>query len=232
MLGIKNFDYSKNEELITSFFEIARTGKTLKGDCSGHTDGWGIGYYKNGKANVFKSGNSVLKEKDSYFKTLKKISTSKILIIHFRKSAWSNTNSPENSHPFLWNNFLFAHNGTIYNFRKLLKEIKPAYKPRACSLDTEVYFRYIISNNGNETGLNVLCFRDTVSKIKKNNKYSSLTCLIADGNNLCAYREFTKSPDYYTLFYTKIGNSTIICSELISKNLKWRLLGKSKLFTY
>ncbi|MDI6641191.1 MAG: hypothetical protein QME68_02650 [Elusimicrobiota bacterium] len=90
MLGIKNFDYTLHKELLESFFKLAQVGKTLKGDTSGHLDGWGIGYYKNGEAVVHKSANSVIKEGKEFFEIVEKIVTSKVLIIHYQKIrlAW------------------------------------------------------------------------------------------------------------------------------------------------
>lgn len=228
ILGIKHFDYIKHKELVENFFQLAETGKTLKGDSPGHTDGWGIGYYKNGEAVVHKSGGSVIKEKRNFFAILEKIAHSKVLILHFRKSAWTNTNSAKNSHPFQYKNILFAHNGTIYDYKKLLKDIELDNKSTFNGFDSEIYFLYII--NHLSLGLKN-AFKKSVSQIKKNNKYSSLTSIFTDGRVLYAYREYTKSPDYYTLYSTQLDNSKIISSEPVSEKLKWKILRKGELFS-
>jgi len=229
ILGIKNFDYRKHKELVENFFQLAEIGKTLKGDTKGHTDGWGIGCYESGKAVVWRSDKSVIKERDVFFKTIKNIKSSKVLIVHFRKSAWENTNSPENSHPFQYKNILFAHNGTIYDYKKLLKNITPKNEPSPNVLDSEVYFRYLMNSLSSDIEQT---FKNSVAQIKKKNKYSSLTCIFTDGNTLYAYREYTKSPNYYTLYHSQIGNSSIISSEPISSKLNWQILRKNKLFTF
>lgn len=292
IFGIKHFDYTKHKELVENFFKLAEIGKTLKGDRPGHTDGWGIGYYKNGEAVIHKSGGSVIKEKNDFFSTLEKIAYSKVLIVHFRKSAWLGTNGAENSHPFRYKNILehpdfhwdaglgsvrgeesasprgvtvpiksgrqrqagrrkgahallaaklcvnpygsipegdilFAHNGTIYDYKNLLKNIKPKNNSHFNSLDSEVFFLYIMNfiSSGLENA-----FKKSVSQIIKNNKHSSLTCIFTDGHTLYAYREYSKSPDYYTLYSAKLGNSGIISSEPVSQKLKWEILRKEKLF--
>ncbi len=276
ILGIKNFVYLKHKELIENFFSLAETWKVLRGDRKGHTDGWGIGYYESGKAVVRRSGKSVIKERDVFFKTIKKIKSAKVLIVHFRKSAWPGTNSKENSQPFRYKNILehpdfhwdvglggvrgeesaspcgvtvpiksgrqrgvspygsipegdilFAHNGTIYDYKKLLKEIAPENRPQPNALDSEIYFHYLIDN----LSLDIEnAFKKSVNRIKKKNKHSSLTCIFTDGNTFYAYREYTKSADYYTLYHSEFGNSEIISSEPISPQLKWQILKKGELF--
>src|SRR4030042_2976014 len=141
MLGLKNFVFRKHREILENFFELAESGKTLPGDPPGHLDGWGIGYYKNGKAFVHKSGGSIVEEKQDFFKTCEKVGTSRILLLHLRKSAWSDTSSPVHAHPFAAGNILFSHNGTIRDFKSLRKEITHDI-PHPGALDSEVSFHY------------------------------------------------------------------------------------------
>jgi len=255
MLGIKNFQYNKHKEILENFFELATTGKVQKGDPPGHLDGWGTGYYrsrfrrnKNNNAFVYKSGNSVVKEKKEFFKTLERISDSKILIVHLRKSAWDKTATEKNAHPFKYKKYIFAHNGTIRDYKKLLQGIKPVLKPSANALDSEVYFRYVLNmglspndfyeiksrgipypaNAGQKRVENA--FKKAIQLIKNNNIYSSLTSLFSDGKSLYAYRDYKKKSQYYTLYCAKFINSVLISSEPISNKLKWNLLKKGKLF--
>lgn len=220
MLGIKNFDYNKHKAILENSFRLAQDGKILPGDSRGHSDGWGIGYYEKGKALVHKSGGSVLSEKKDFFRTLQKIARSPVLIVHLRKSAWPDTSTADSAHPFKYKNFLFAHNGTIYDYKKLLKDIASPLRPRSNALDTEVYFRYL---------LNSMCLKYAVRQIQKNNKYSSLTSLFSDGTNLYAYREYRKSPDYYTLYSAQFGDAYLVSSEPVSPHLKWKILNERKL---
>jgi glutamine amidotransferase len=224
ILGIKNFSYNKHIELVENFYKLAHIGKVPPGNKPGHTDGWGIGYYRNSKPVIYKSGGSVIKEKSTFFAHIKNIVSTNILIIHFRKSAWSNTNNTNNSHPFNYNNILFAHNGTIIDYKKLYKYIN---NPYFNGLDTETFLQFILRNisSGLESA-----FKKSVSFIIKNNKYTSLTCIFSDGEKLYAFREYTKNSNYYTLYYTENNGSVIISSEPISNKLQWLLLKKSKLF--
>lgn len=94
------------------------------------------------------------------------------------------------------------------------------------SLDSEVYLHFVVSNLHKDVRDT---FRKSVTLIKQKYDHSSLTCIFSDGAKLYAYREFTKRPDYYTLYQTKLGNSTIICSEPVSDRLSWQLLKKGQL---
>ncbi|MFH1259027.1 MAG: class II glutamine amidotransferase [Elusimicrobiota bacterium] len=226
MLGIKNFDYRQHRRALENFFQLAECGKILRGDSRGHCDGWGIGYYQNGRAFLHKSGRSIIADKEDYFRRLEKIDRSPVLIVHLRKSAWKNTSTAEHSHPFLYKNFLFAQNGTIYDYKKLLPEITETKLPSSEALDTEVYFHY--SLNSAALGLEN-AFRKSIQKIEQQNKYSALNCLFSDGKKLYAYRDYCRSPGYYTLYQAKFGKSKLISSEPVSPQLKWRMLKKREL---
>lgn len=213
ILGIKNFDYQIHKGVIEEFFKLAQSGKTLPGDSKGHLDGWGIGHYQDGQAIVFKSGNSVVEEKDKFFKKIKEIAKSKILIVHFRKSAWKNTSSVKNSHPFKYKNYLFAHNGTIYDYKKLLK---------INALDSETFFRFILDSPGDSPTEKI---KNAVEYIRNNHKFSSLTFLFSEGTNLYAYRDYQKFPDYYTLYQ----HNSLISSQPPPVKKHWKILKSKKL---
>jgi len=225
LLAIKNFCHTEHKRIIENFFVLAEKGKVPPKNPKGHLDGWGIGWYEGKTAKLYKSGNSVVEEKEKFFSILEEIKETKILIVHFRKSAWENTNSPKNSHPFKYKNILFAHNGTIYNYEKILPQI--THPRRVNMLDSEAFFYLIVSTN--EENLKEK-FKKAVEEIKNKCDYSSLTCVFSDGENLYAYRSFTKLKDYYTLYYTRTNNSFLICSEPIGEDLNWKILKKEKLF--
>jgi glutamine amidotransferase len=228
MLGLKNFFFRRHKEILENFFELAETGKVLPGDTPGHLDGWGIGFYKNEKALVHKSGTSIVKEKEEFFETCERVKESKVLLLHLRKSAWSGTSKPAHAHPFVAGNILFAHNGTIRNFNTLRKEITH-HPPHPEALDSEVYFHYVM--NFAPLGL-VKAFRRAARHIKTSHTYSSLTSVFTDGNLLYGFREYTKDPWYYSLYYAPAGEAMIISSQPVSQHLHWKMLPRGKLFAF
>ncbi len=228
MLGLKNFVFRKHREILENFFELATSGKSPPGDTPGHLDGWGIGFYKNGKAIVHKSGGSIVEEKREFFETCERVNTSRILLLHLRKSSWSGTSKVAHAHPFAVGNILFAHNGTIRDFKPLREKIIHDPPPPG-ALDSEIYFRYVMSFAPLDLAK---AFGKAACHIRKVHTYSSLTCLLADGNLLYAFREYTKDPWYYSLYDAPTGEATIVASQPVSPDLRWKMLPKGKLFIF
>lgn len=226
LLGIKDFDIAAHRGLLDSFLALAEKGKTLAEDPPGHLDGWGIGWYRGGTAFVHKSGGSLRDEREDYFQTLEKIGRSGVLIVHLRKSAWKQTSTARHAHPFADRYHLLAHNGTVRDYRELLKDIPGAGEDLSGALDTEVLFRYVIalSSGGMEAG-----FREAVSRIHKNNEYSALNVLFSDGTKLFAFRDYRKYPEYYTLYRANLGGSGIVASEPLAPARGWRLMEQEEL---
>jgi len=88
-----------------------------------HKDGFGMAYQEGEKWISYKSlKNPISKLYDDF----KDISKSKLVILHFRHSCHlgesctiaTGRTSIENSHPFLYENYVFAHNGNINDFEK------------------------------------------------------------------------------------------------------------------
>jgi len=229
MLGLKHFEYGRHKMILENFLALADTGNILPGDGPGHRDGWGIGYYKNGQAMVHKSGGSAAEEKREFCEICARIGHSKIILVHLRKSSWRGTSIANHAHPFSHAGILFAHNGTIRDYKTLLKEITEADKPYPQALDSEVYFRYVMNSAslGLEKG-----FRRAVQHIKKYNTYSSLTCLFSDGNKLYGYRECSEHPEYYSLYHAPFGDATLISSQPLSPHLQWKMLRKGTLSVF
>src|ERR1039457_1664568 len=180
LLGITNFDYARHHQIIERFFELARSGIVMAGDPPGHADGWGLAFYQEGTLVVHKSGASILEEQEKVRGIVRAAGESPIVILHLRKSAWSDTSSSRHAHPFSYNNVVFAHNGTVYDYKKLLPAITiPGLGEDA--LDTEVFFYHFMSAESLDPGQ---AFLATVSTIKREHTYSAINCLFSDGTRL------------------------------------------------
>lgn len=230
MLGVKNFEYKKHKDIIEKFFLLSENGKVPPNNKKGHLDGWGVGWYEHRKPKIYKSGTSAIEEKEKFFNLIEKINKTKILIIHLRKSAWENTNSQKHSHPFKddTTKIIFAHNGTIYNYENLWNSI---IEKKEFFLDSETYFWCFINNLKKTTTVDT-AFLNTIKEIKSTCKFSSLTCIFSDGKNLYCFREYTKLPNYYTLYFAEKNNTKIVSSEKITKTLTWQPISQSKLIIF
>jgi len=226
LLGITNFQYAQHQQIVRNFCDLARTGMVMAGDPPGHGDGWGLAFYRNGKWEVHKSGMNLLEETDRVLGILSEAGKCSVMILHLRKSAWSNTSTTRHAHPFQSNDVVFAHNGTVYNYKGLIPDISlPGLKEDA--LDTEVFFLHFMSDHSPELGQ---AFLNTVSLIKRNYNFSALNCLFSNGQKLFAYRDYTKEPEYYSLFKACSESSWFISSQPLNENMHWELMEKKELF--
>jgi predicted glutamine amidotransferase len=225
LLGVTNFKYSAHKDIVANFCDLARTGNVMPGDPPGHGDGWGLAYYENGILTVNKSGGDLLTEAGQVHDALSRVGGSPVMILHLRKSAWSDTTSTRHAHPFHYDNVAFAHNGVVYDYKEFLPEITiPGMGEDA--LDTEVFFYHFMSARSRGLGQ---AFLDTVSKIKREKlRFSALNCLFSDGASLFAYRDYSKEPDYYSLYRSISATSGIVSSEPLSENLQWEMMAKEE----
>jgi predicted glutamine amidotransferase len=224
LLGVTNFEYSRHENIVNNFCDLARCGNVMAGDPPGHADGWGLAFYENGRLVVHKSGESLLDEREIVINELKRVGRSPVVILHLRKSAWKDTSSTRHAHPFQYNNVAFVHNGVVYDYKYLLPEITiPGLQEDA--LDTEVFFYHFMSAQG--VGLGE-AFLQSVAKIKRELPFSALNCLFSDGEKLYAYRDYSKEPAYYSLYKSFAENSCIISSEPLDESLQWTMMEKEE----
>lgn len=226
LFGITHFDLARHGALVTRFCDLALTGAVMPGDPPGHQDGWGIALYREGRLEVHKSGGNLLDETDRLFSILQETPRSPILILHLRKSAWKGSSSARHAHPFQYGNVTLAHNGVVYGYEGLLPAITvPGLASDA--LDTEVFFYHVLS--GAQTRDLGEAFLDTVALVKREYRFSSLNTLFSDGARLFAYRDFSREPDYYSLFTARDRESVYVSSQPLSETLAWTLMEKEEL---
>lgn len=223
MIAIKNYRCRQYGELLENFSALAENGKVPEGAAPGHNDGWGIGYYRAGRAVLHKSAASILQERDIFRRLIRDADGSPALLAHLRKSAWPNTSTSANAHPFLYDNFMFAHNGTIKNYKALLPFLKTDKKPSEMkrALDTEIFFYFILSHIG--LGIEAALKR-SAKFISRENSFSSLNFVFASDKGLFAYRQYSINPSYYSLYHAGDAKSQIICSEPLGNSLSWKML--------
>ncbi len=228
MIGIKNYRFREQKEILENFSVLAENGKIPEGSAPGHHDGWGIGYYKQTRAVLYKSASSIVRERDIFRRLIRDADGSPTLLLHLRKSAWPRTSTAENAHPFIYGNFMFAHNGTIRDFKKLLPHLGVDKKASEIkrALDTEIFFYFIMSCL--PLGIKK-AFRHSIKHICRENSYSSLNCLLATGKGLFAFRQYSLSPSYYSLYHARAGGSDIICSEPVGGTISWNMVRKGAL---
>ena len=89
-----------------------------------HLDGFGISWMKNRKWNIYK--NQLPYSHDSLLpRKIREIPT-QIVIGHIRnRTINSGDISMDNTHPFIYKNQIFEHNGKIFDFPKNMEKLRP-----------------------------------------------------------------------------------------------------------
>jgi predicted glutamine amidotransferase len=117
---------------------------------SAHSDGWGIGYFLGEEAYILKSDAGAAS--DERFQRISRRLQSHTFVVHVRSATVGDVDQL-NSHPFRHGAWMFAHNGTLFDFHryqdKLLAQIHPSLRNLIFgSTDSERLFYYLISSLG------------------------------------------------------------------------------------
>ncbi|RMB00050.1 class II glutamine amidotransferase [Hydrogenothermus marinus] len=159
-----------------------------RGEINPH--GWGIAYYPDTSVQVIKepikAGESSLSE---FIKNYPRIK-SKIFISHVRYTSVG-SKSHMNTHPFQrelnGKEFVFAHNGTLHNYKRLSTG---RFRPVG-ETDSEHIFCYIL-NRIEERNINRWTsedFRWLWDLLKTINKKGTFNCIFSDGEHLFCYHD-------------------------------------------
>jgi len=195
---------------VSFHFSLRRFGKLGKQN----PDGWGIGWYKNGKALIYKEPLQI-GVNGSKFEDRRKDVYSSIMVSHVRK-ATCGTRSIENSHPFQYLNWIFAHNGQV-DRDVLLESLDDRFIDSVQGeTDSEVYFYWVLQCI-EENGDAVKGVRKAVEYVIRNAKnVTGLNFVMSDGTNLYAFRGALKYRDLYSLYWVKRDPETSWPLELDS----------------
>ncbi|RLI42580.1 hypothetical protein DRO64_06220 [Candidatus Bathyarchaeota archaeon] len=221
-------------------------------------DGWGIGYYRNGKPVLIKDYRPVYRDYRGFFSAVQKV-RSNIIIAHIRRA--SNPRglkkealiSVENSQPFTYGRYIFAHNGTIM-IPDELAETLGSWKMRIRGLnDSEVYFWFLMKKMSE--GLNLAealrefkeTMRDLWVKVRsaypdKHQPYHMLNIIFSDGEALYAYCEYDENAKpvkslcfrdqlVYQMCYKIRDDELVIASERTSREENWRTIRNGEMLT-
>ncbi len=195
-------------------FEILATKGKIRSDMSepGHCDGWGMTAYlkENFPEYIERHPHALPDDTALYHKALHWMEESGVrsAMVHLRKST-EGAKTISNTHPFLFKEWSFCHNGTLYDSEKIpLKKLKASG-----STDSERLFLYLMENLSSWLPME-WSLKKSLARIKKDFKYSSLTFLLTNGRKVYAYRDCDPQfDDYYTLYTSRTPDGQFVCSE-------------------
>lgn len=123
------------------------------------------------------------------------------------------------THPWLYEGFVFAHNGTV-DRRGLLRLVRREFGGFEGETDSEVLFHLIVQE-ALDAGSFPEGVRRALEKISEEGVgYSSLNFLASDGHQLYALRYANYSLDYYTLYYLKRPQGPLSLNKLSETTLQ------------
>jgi len=151
-------------------------------------DGWGLAFYPDNSAVVFKEPLIATESLLAVFIENYELIKSKIFIGHVRRAS-RGEKSYRNTHPFrrelFGKDYVFAHNGTLHGYRELeLGKFKPLGET-----DSEYIFCYLLSQI-EERGIvewKKSDFDWLAGLLAEVNNYGYLNCVFSDGEYLFCY---------------------------------------------
>lgn len=177
----------------------------------GHRDGWGIASFRDGKPYyVGRSTNPAFSDR-SYNEAAEKvraISAPNILIAHVRAASAGRV-SIENTHPFILDGLVFAHNGTI---KGLAADKTGRQKGQT---DSELV-GLLIADRLKEKGSLASAMRSVVKEKIDGREFTGAILLASDGKTLVGYRDYSdpSRSAYYGLKMAKCEGSVSLLQEI------------------
>ena len=190
-------------DLVRSFRKLASCGLVKPGRKPGHSDGWGIVAWNEGRPFYLAREPSDAWTDPKYEQACNVIEESMIsspLIVHLRKASVG-SKTVENTHPFVIDDWAFAHNGTI---RKQNLRGKT---------DSQWFFESLMQEKKLSSGDFMSVLRKQIDSVRQVFRYSSLTFLLSNGQDFFAYRDSSGDETYYSMFFTETRNSIVLCQE-------------------
>lgn len=162
-----------------------------------NSSGWGIAWFDD-EWHIYKEPQPLYLSDKAKVLVEKRV-RGRIIVSHVRLASVGRE-SLENTHPWLYRGWVFAHNGTI-NRKALLKLLRREYQDFEGDTDSETFFHLIVQEIEDLSNP----VEGIISAIKKNVSkgvvFSSLNFIASDGKRLYALRYATKRLSYYTLYY-------------------------------
>jgi predicted glutamine amidotransferase len=217
-------------EIVLNFRQLAENGM-VPPICAepGHRDGWGMARSNRDRTSMQVVERQLGSANDSelYADAVGAIDKQPhIFICHIRKASPGIPVTLANVHPFRNGSWAFIHNGTIYDYRKLPPH--PGFQITSDGSDSEYFFSYLLgkmgtADNGSDRAK---VLGEAIASLDID--YTSLNCILSNGAELYAVRDFRRFEEYLSLFYCILPKGVVICSEPLAvdrlKKNQWQAI--------
>ena len=184
-----------------------------------HCDGWGL-------STVDKGGSHTVLEKkvesavqSSTFDNTVSQNVADGALLHLRWATKGLSNSENNTHPFMYGDYSFIHNGSIFPPDAIAPFINPKFLPLIVGdTDSERYF-YLVMTEIEKLGL-VDGIKSALKIIKEHGETTSLNCMLMNRDFFITVSEHNsqKKPDwapddYYEIKYLPTSEGVLFASS-------------------
>ena len=224
------------QDIVMAFSRLAESGNVPPGEDQkpGHKDGWGITISNQNQTAMI----PVIRQMGSAHESLSFRETIRattpppgIFLCHLRKASDIIPINLSNVHPFYHNGWAIIHNGTVFNARSLPRQ--PDLASCSDESDSEYFFHYLLTNIGDQPAGQSAARAITEAAASINTEYSALNCILSNGRELYAIRQYKQWEDYYTLYMYELAGSVVISSQPLDVPQlnpdNWKLLSNNLL---
>lgn len=162
-------------------------------------DGWGLGYFLDGRPEVQKNALPAAGEIPAENAAAE--ARSDLLMAHVRRSSRA-PRATRNTHPFAEGGWLFAHNGALFPLLEARVRREVGRAPYQGQTDSEALFRLLLRNLERHRDPPE-AIRATVAPLVEDGQFSGLNFLLAGAGVLYAFRYATRSETYYSLHWLR-----------------------------
>lgn len=189
---------------------VAEVGQIPGEDEPGHRDGWGIVSFRSGSPRYIGKSPRPLHLDPSFDSALVdvvKLEPPNILIAHARAASAGGATLP-NTHPFIVNDIVVGHNGTISDFHPKTKRT-----PKG-ETDSE-RLALLLGDRMDEMGALKTALKSVILEDLASKEFTAAILLASDGQRLYGYRDFANADraDYYDLRIAKCDGYVALFQE-------------------
>ena len=184
-----------------------------------HCDGWGISTNDRHHAHTVLEKKVEAAAESSTFKTVITDNAADGALLHLRWATKGLNNSENNTHPFVYGDYSFIHNGSIFPPDSFAQFIDEKFKSLIIGdTDSERYF-YLLMGQIEKLGL-VGGIKSTIAIVKEHGKTTSLNFMLMNNETFVVASEHdsAKKPDwapddYYVIKYKKSDEGVLFASS-------------------
>jgi len=204
--------------------------REFTGLCALHGDGWGMAWYEGPQPIIRKS--PIRADGEPEYDKLSREPLASLGLVHLRWATPGLGVNDQNSHPFRYSQYAFAHNGAIHP-QNQLPEMLPARWERqlAGTTDSERYFLLIMSRLASSRGDMVAAIADATADIDTRFEANSLNAILLSPAKLYAiswyhrdrvpeaklrahgYHEQDEIAAYFDMAYRATDNAVVVASS-------------------